>query len=150
MAVPMECAQELFVILALFVPHRQQARRDIDAATTPALRHHVHLATGVLAVGFPRMIVAQTVLPQLATIRRGNQDCHIQSEGRLLTHCNAGGLDAGQFTFGITCLSIDPNVAGVAVPGGAVRLTELGFLSALLMLRRRIGFRLPIGGAPFF
>jgi hypothetical protein len=85
--------------------------------------------------------------------------------------------DAGQFTFGITCLSIDPNVAGVAVQtmvtvnqggassgssggsgsgssgsgssgsesagaghsgGGAVGLTELGFLSTLLMLRRRL------------
>jgi hypothetical protein len=90
--------------------------------------------------------------------------------------------DPGQFTFGITCLSIDPNVAGVAVQtmvtvnqggassgssggsgssssgssssgssssgsgsaggghggGGAVGLTELGFLSTLLMLRRRL------------
>jgi hypothetical protein len=82
--------------------------------------------------------------------------------------------DPGQFTFGITCLSIDPNVAGAAAQtmvtvnqggassgssggsgsgssgsgsgsvadghgGGAVGLTEIGFLSTLLMLRRRLG-----------
>src|SRR5271170_7348599 len=55
MAIPMKCAQELLVVLALFVPLRQQARSDVDAAAIPTLRHHVHLAAGVFAVGLARM-----------------------------------------------------------------------------------------------
>jgi len=101
-------------------------------------------------------------------------------------------LDPGQFTFGINCLSIDPNVAGVAAQtvvtvnqgstssgssggssssssgsgsgsgsssgsgsagsgrsgGGAIRLTEIGFLSTLMVLRRRLQRKVPASRRP--
>src|SRR5918995_709674 len=50
--IPTEGAQELFVVRTLLVPFRQQARGDIEPLPIPALRNHVHLAAGVLLVGF--------------------------------------------------------------------------------------------------
>src|SRR5438477_665854 len=50
LAVPLEPAHELLVVLALLVPVGEQRRGDVDALPIPALRDHVDLLAGDLLV----------------------------------------------------------------------------------------------------
>src|SRR5207237_6686624 len=56
LTVPGEAAQELFVVLAPFVPVREERRRDVDALAVPALRDHVDLLAGDLRVRLLRRL----------------------------------------------------------------------------------------------
>src|SRR6266851_8814618 len=56
--VPCITAKELLVVVALFVPSRQQRTGEVEAPPIPALRHHVHLPANLLLVnlfGFVRV-----------------------------------------------------------------------------------------------
>src|SRR5215471_2046136 len=56
LAVPGKSAKELFVVVAGFVPVRQQRAGEIQAFAVPALRNHVYLPADLLLVLLARLM----------------------------------------------------------------------------------------------
>src|SRR6266852_5837331 len=56
LAIPRITAEELLVIVALFVPSRQKRAREVEPLPVPALRHHIHLPANLLLVKLFRLL----------------------------------------------------------------------------------------------
>src|SRR5438309_8093647 len=92
LAVPLETAHELLVVLAFLVPVGEQGGRNVDALPVPALRDHVDLLAGHLLVGLhglrrigqieiPRLPIHERVDPQALAIG-ADADVHRQRDLR--------------------------------------------------------------------
>src|SRR5512134_3865904 len=71
LAIPAECAQELFIVGAALVPFLEQARRDVDAFAVPALRDHVDLLAGLARIRLLRLFGVAQVEVAGHAIREG-------------------------------------------------------------------------------